>query len=81
MLWKSNEPAQNRVGREDFRWVDKVRCNTWGGKVGCNSAAKKHLSARPCPRSSAYLFLNNFVISEENFSAKEVLVVTWDQGK
>ena len=34
----------------DFRWVGMVRCNTWGGKVRSNSAAKNHPSA--CHRYS-----------------------------
>ena len=33
-------------GGKDFRWGCKVRYNTWGGKVRCNSAAENHPSAR-----------------------------------
>ena len=38
-------------GGEDFRWA--VRCNTWGGKVRCNSAAKNHLCT-PLPEAAKH---------------------------
>ena len=35
-------------GGKDFRWDGKVRCNSCGDMVRCNSTAKNHPSARPC---------------------------------
>ena len=37
-------------GFEDFRWGRRARCNTWGGKVRFNSAAKNQPCVRPCQK-------------------------------
>ena len=43
-------------GSKDLRWGGKVRCNTTGSKVSCNSAAKKNRpSERPCNAADGQL--------------------------
>ena len=57
-------------GSKDFRWGCMVKCNTWGGRVRYNAAAKNQPSARP------WCFIEGFKIFLLSYSIVYIFVAT-----
>ena len=57
-------------GSKDFRWGCMVKCNTWGGRVRYNAAAKNQPSARP------WCFIEGFKIFLLSYPIVYIFVAT-----
>ena len=56
-----------------MRLGGKVKCNTWGGKVGCNSAAKSQPYVRPCKRKAILQLYVTVDLSMATIPVRETL--------